>query len=87
MAVTDDQMDKLKEWAYEYGLDGVLHDPSDHEIMSAVFDRVEIEGMRTEDEFESIITIDDVPAKEDIADIVAAWERGNEDWLKEHERA
>lgn len=77
MAVTDEQLAQLKGWAEELGRDGVLPDPSDNDIIDAVFDRAELEGLRTEDEFDAIITPDDLPAPEDHADIVSAWERGN----------
>jgi hypothetical protein len=77
MAITDDQRDQLCAWAYRIGRDGVLYDPSDHDIVGAVFDMAEMHNMRTEDEFDALVTIDDLPASEDHADIVKAWEAGN----------
>lgn len=85
MAISDDQLTQLKQWAYEYGRDGVLNDPSNHTIVSAVFDRAEIEDMRTEDEFNAIVTMEDLPAQQDWDDIVAEWDRGWEEYAKEHE--
>lgn len=77
MAISDEQRDQLCAWAYRLGRDDVLNDPSDHEIVSAVFDMAETHNMRTEDEFDQIVTIDDLPAQEDHDDIVKAWEKGN----------
>jgi len=77
MAISDDQLHQLLLWAEQLGKDGVLNDPSDHEIVSAVFDMAETHNMRTEDEFNAIVTIDDLPAPEDHDEIVKAWAYGN----------
>lgn len=88
MAITDNQLDTLKKWAYELGKDGVLNDPTDAQIVAAVFDRADIERMRTEDEFDAIVTEDDLPAPEDHRDIVAAYDEGVADaWLKDSNKA
>jgi hypothetical protein len=76
MAITDDQLDELKEFATKLGEDHVLNDPSDQDIISAVFDMAELDDMRTEDEFNAIVTPDDLPDPIDHADIVAAWMMG-----------
>jgi hypothetical protein len=77
MAVTDDQLDQLVQWGFEIGRDGVLNDPSDIGIVMTVLDMADAHDMRTEDEFDAPITIDDMPDRQDIEDIVNAWERGN----------
>lgn len=82
MAVMDDQLDQLVKWSEEIGRDGVLHDPRDYEIIDAVFDRAEIEDMRTQDEFNSPLAPEDL-RPQDERDIVAAWEKGSriEGWV------
>jgi hypothetical protein len=76
MAVTDEQLDQLKDWAEELGRDGILPDPSNDEIVSAVFDMAEAHGLRTEDEFNAILSPDDLPDPKDWEDIVRRWEKG-----------
>lgn len=77
MAVTDDQLDELKGWAYELGLHGVLAEPSEGQVVRAALERAELEGLRTEDEFDAILTEEDMPAPEDHRDIAEAFARGN----------
>lgn len=81
MAVTDDQLDTLKGFAYELGKNRILHDPTNAQIVAAVFDRADEEDMRTEDEFDAIITEEDLPAPEDHRDIVEAFDKGVTDSL------
>lgn len=76
MALTDDQMDALCAYAKQLGEDDVLNDPHDQGIINAVFDWAELEDMRTEDEFNAIVTEDDMPASEDRQAIIQAWEEG-----------
>ena len=78
MAVTDDQMDQLKRFAYDLGRDGILGDPTDTDIIDAVFDLAATHQMRTEDEFDAILTPEDLPAQEDNEDLVNAWKNGTD---------
>lgn len=74
MAITDEQMADLRRWAFEIGRDAAIPDEGD--IVGAVFDRAEIENMRTEDEFDAIVTFDDMPAAEDEEDLHDEFLRG-----------
>ena len=74
MAVTDEQLDQLKDYARQLGRDGVLNDPTDTDVLLAVMDMAEGDNMRTEDEFAAPITIDDIPDPKDLRDIVCQWE-------------
>lgn len=77
MAVTDEQLDQLKDYARQLGRDGVLNDPTDIDVLLAVMDMAEGDNMRTEDEFNAHITIDDIPDAKDLRDIVRQWEVGD----------
>jgi hypothetical protein len=83
MAVTDDQLIELKSYARQLKQDGVLNDPSDKDILIAVLDMAELDGMRTEDEFAVPIEIADIPDVKDQQDICRAYdwatERSNND--------
>lgn len=82
MAVTDDQMDELLDYAKQMGRDGVLNDPTDDQIIDAIFDYAQLHNMRTEDEFDAIITEQDMPAPEDRRDLIAAWNAGNTEYMR-----
>jgi hypothetical protein len=80
MAVTDEQLDQLKDFAEQLGRDGILPDPSDDEIVSAVLDMAETHGLRTEDEFNAVLSADDLPDPKDWEDIVKRWEKGADEF-------
>ena len=83
MAITDEQMDELADYAYNMGKDGVLAhvDPTDRRVVDAIFDYAQGANMRTEDEFDAIITEDDMPAPEDRKRLLSEWERGHAEYL------
>lgn len=82
MAITDEQMSELRDYAEQMGKDGVLNDPSDDQIIGAIFDWASIQDMRTEDEFDAIITEDDMPAPEDRQDLLDAWRKGDTEYMR-----
>src|SRR5215210_4581099 len=88
MAITDEQMDELRDFAEQMGRDGVLAsiDPSDDKIIDAIFDYAEVSNMRTDDEFDAIITEQDMPAPEDRRDLLAAWQHGHAEYIREARR-
>lgn len=86
MAITDDQMDELAQHAFDLGRDGVLNDPSDNHIIDAVFDFAQISNMRTEDEFDAVITEDDMPAPQDRKRLLDEWRRGDTEYMREGSR-
>jgi hypothetical protein len=88
VAITDDQMSDLIDFAEQMGRDGVLAsiDPSDQQIIDAVFDFAEISNMRTDDEFDAIITEQDMPAIEDRRDLLSAWQRGHAEYIRAAQR-
>jgi hypothetical protein len=74
MAVTDAQLDELREFARQLAGDRALNDPTDKDILIAVLDMAELDGMRTEDEFAEIIEIADIPDVKDQASIIYAYD-------------
>ena len=82
MAITDDQMSELRRFAENLGKDGVLNDPTDQQIIDVIFDYANDENMRTEDEFDAIITEDDMPAPEDKQDLIDAWRKGDTEYMR-----
>jgi hypothetical protein len=82
MAVTDEQLQSLVGFAKDGGRQGLLDNPSEHEIIEYVFEWAEKQNMRTEDEYDEIITPEDMPSPEDWNDIIAAWEEGAADYAR-----
>jgi hypothetical protein len=72
MAVTDEQLNQLLGWAREMGAERP-NVADDDVVLGAVFDRAAEDDMRTLDEFDAIVTLDDLPAVEDREAIVDAW--------------
>jgi hypothetical protein len=71
MAITDDQLDELLDYARKLARDNILGvDPRADDVLDEVFAVAEKNDMRTEDEFDAIVTIDDLPASEDRQAIV-----------------
>lgn len=81
MAVTDEQLDQIKQWAYELGRDGVLNgDIPDNHVLLAALDMADTHNMRTEDEFNAVVTLSDIPDGKDQQDIIDAFDRGWKEW-------
>lgn len=78
MAITDDQLDELLSIARRLGKEDARRSirMDGRGILLTVFDYGVDAGIRTDDEFNAEISVDDLPAPEDHRDLIAAYADG-----------
>lgn len=80
MAVTDSQLDTLCDFAYRLGVadsEAGIDDRSQQAVWDHVFAEAENNDMRTEDEYDAIITPEDLPAYEDWRELLRCYLNGH----------
>jgi hypothetical protein len=78
VAITDQQLDELHGYARAFAR-RLARDADDTTILHAILDAAAGDGMRTQDEFDAPVTLDDLPANEDRHELLDSFRFAHDD--------